>query len=81
MLFPVVAAVVMVARFSRVGEFAVEICFQHIVDVALAAAYHAYSMCRKLVESSHAHIAGKHHRDTHLLHHRSNVRLASAALR
>ena len=42
--------------------------------------YNAYAVHREFVECSHAHVAGKHDGDSHLLHYGSNVRFTSASL-
>ena len=76
-----ISAVVVVATLARVHNKAEEVALNHSLNIALAATDNLDVVALELILRTLAHITGKHNLDAHLLHHRGDVRLATATLR
>ena len=76
-----VIAVVMITGFLRVIQFSIQISLQYIIYLSMTSPDDWDTMSRKLVVGPHAHIASQHQGYSHLLHDRSNIRLATTPLR
>ena len=74
-----VVTVVMIAGFKRIFQLAIQISLQNIIYLSLTASDDGNAVSRQFIEGTHAHVASQHEGDTHLLHNRCNIRLASAS--
>ena len=70
-----------VARLAVVSDISGEIGGYQFLHVSATSSYDLDPLCIEDVQCSLSHIAGKHHRHSHLTENRSDPALASASFR